>query len=86
MSGKQHTTMPVLVLLLCVTASVGGLQVTSPGVVEDCLLGHQFYHPASARCWALLQQGPCTPGHWLVTSSQEDSTGVAECRPRLGGG
>ena len=54
--------------------------------VEDCLLGHQFYHPASARCWALLEQGPCTPAQWLVTSSQEDSTGVAECRPRLGGG
>ena len=86
MSGKQHTTMPVLVLLLCVTASVGGLQVTSREKVEDCLLGHQFYHPASARCWALLEQGPCTPAQWLVTSSQEDSTGVAECRPRLSGG
>ena len=78
--------MPVLVLVLSVTASARGLQVTSPGKVEDCLLGHQFYHPASARCWALLQQGPCSPGQWLVTSSQEGSTGVAECRPRMGGG
>ena len=51
------------------------LEVILPGAddifqpeVEHCLAQKKIYWPLDAHCYALLNQGPCSEGEWLVAS------------------